>query len=152
MNDGPLIYLIAGEPSGDMLGARLMAALKERRPGVRFQGVGGPNMAEHGLDSLFPMAELSIMGGAEILPRLFSLIKRIRQTIRDVRAAQPAALVTIDSPGFNFRVARKLKGRNIPLIHFVAPSVWAWKPGRARKIARFLDQLMALLPTRAVES
>ena len=143
----PLIFLVAGEPSGDLLGARLMAALKDLTGGrVRFAGIGGDEMARAGLESLFPMAELSIMGFFEILPRLPRLVARIRQTAAEARRLQPAAVVTIDSPGFSFRVAKRLKGLGIPLIHYVAPSVWAYAPGRAKRVARFLDHVLALLP------
>jgi len=145
-NDGPLIYLIAGEPSGDLLGGRLMASLKDRQPGVRFAGVGGARMGEQGLDSLFPMSELSTMGLAEIVPHIPHLLQRIKQTVAEVERLRPAVLITIDAPEFNFRVAKKLQGQGIPLIHYVAPTVWAWKPWRARKVAAFLDHLMALLP------
>jgi lipid-A-disaccharide synthase len=144
---GPLIFVIAGEPSGDLLGARLMAALKQRTGGrVRFAGIGGEEMRGQGLDSLSPMAELTVMGLVEVLPRLPNLIRRITQTVAAVRRLKPDALVTIDSPGFNFRVARRLKGEGVPLIHYVAPSVWAWRAGRARTIASFLDHLLVLLP------
>ena len=151
MSDGkagaPNIYLIAGEPSGDLIGAGLMAALKDATGGaVRFAGIGGEHMAGHGLRSLFPMAELSVMGLVEVLPRVPRLLRRIRQTARDIRRRAPDAVVTIDAPGFSFRVARRLAGRGIPLVHYVAPTVWAWRPGRAAKIARFLDHLLAVLP------
>jgi lipid-A-disaccharide synthase len=143
----PLIYLVAGEPSGDVLGAGLIAALKELCDGrIRFSGIGGSRMVAEGFDSLFPMAELSIMGGAEILPHVPRLLKRIRQTVANIRAMRPDVLVTIDSPGFCFRVAKRLQGEGIPLVHYVAPTVWAWKPRRARKISRFLDHLLVLLP------
>ena len=141
------IMMLAGEPSGDALGGRLMAALDERSGGaVSFRGVGGERMLAQGLDDLFPMAELSVMGLVEVLPRAQQLMRRVRDTVHAVRAARPDALVTIDAPGFNFRVGRRLARSGIPLIHYVAPSVWAWRPGRARKIARFLDHLLALLP------
>lgn len=144
---GPTIFLVAGEPSGDALGARLMSALKEARGGdVRFAGIGGAGMAAEGLDSLFPMSELSLMGLAEVLPHVPRLLRRIDETVDAARARRPDVVVTIDSPGFSFRVARRLAGSGIPLIHYVAPSVWAWRPGRARKIAGFLDHLIALLP------
>lgn len=144
---GPLVFVIAGEPSGDALGARVMAALKAKTGGrARFAGIGGPRMAQEGLVSLFPMAELTVMGLTEVLPRLPNLIGRLNATVRAVRACRPDALLTIDSPDFTLRVARRLKGRGIPLIHYVAPTVWAWRPKRARRIARFLDHLMALLP------
>lgn len=143
----PHIFVLAGEPSGDALGGRLMAALKKKTGGrIRFSGVGGERMAEQGLESLFPMSELSVMGLAEVLPHLPKLLRRIRQTAESVARLKPAALITIDSPDFSFRVAKRLKEQGIPLIHYVAPSVWAWKPGRARKIAGFLDHLLALLP------
>ena len=142
--------VLAGEPSGDILGARLMAALAERADGdVRFGGVGGEAMAAHGLQSIVPMEELSVMGFFEIVPRIPRLLRRIRQTATAVRRARPDALVTIDSPGFNFRVAARLTGRGFPVIHYVAPQVWAWRPGRARTIARFVDHLLLVLPFEA---
>ena len=142
-----LVYLIAGEPSGDLLGARLMKAIKAKTDGqIRFIGIGGPNMEAEGLKSLFPMSELSIMGLSEIIPHIPKLLRRIKETVADIESQKPDCLVTIDAPGFTFRVAKKLKGKGIPLIHYVAPTVWAWKPGRAKKIAQFLDHLMVLLP------
>jgi lipid-A-disaccharide synthase len=141
----PLVFLIAGEPSGDALGGRLMAALKTLAD-VRFAGIGGAHMRDQGLTSLFPMTELSVMGLAEVLPHVPRLLRRLNQTVGEIRGRRPAAVVTIDSPGFNFRVTRRLKGLRIPLIHYVAPSVWAWRPGRARRIAAWLDHLLALLP------
>jgi lipid-A-disaccharide synthase len=141
------LMLVAGEPSGDMLGAKLMAALKLRTLGkVEFFGVGGERMAEQGLISRFAMSELTVMGLVEILPRIPHLRRRIRETAELALSERPDALVTIDAPGFNFRLARRLLGHGIPLIHLVAPTVWAWRPGRARKIARFLDHLLVLLP------
>lgn len=143
----PLIFLTAGEPSGDLLGARLMAAAKQRTGGrIRFAGIGGPRMTAEGLDSLFPMEELSVFGAAEILPKARQLLGRVRQTAERMLALSPAAAVTIDAPAFNFRVGKRLAGRSFPLIHYVAPQVWAWRPGRARVIARFLDHLIVLLP------
>jgi lipid-A-disaccharide synthase len=147
-----LIYLIAGEPSGDRLGARLMAALKAEHPEpLRFRGIGGEMMAREGLTSLFPITDLAVMGLAEVLPRLPRLLRRIRETTDDIAASNPAILVTIDAPDFSLRVARKVRARktgnkDIPLIHYVAPSVWAWKAGRARKMAAYLDGVMTLLP------
>lgn len=143
----PLIFLIAGEPSGDQLGARLMAALKAETNGhVRFAGVGGPQMAGEGLSSLFPLNELAVMGFFDVIPRIPLVLRRIRETVAAVEAAKPAVLVTIDAPGFTLRVSKRLAGKGIPLVHYVAPSVWAWKPWRARKVARYLDHLLALLP------
>jgi len=143
----PLVYLIAGEPSGDRLGAGLMAALKAETGGaIDFTGIGGPAMQAEGLESLFPMSDLAVMGVAEVVPRLLQLLRRIREAVADARRKKPSVMVTIDSPDFSFRVAKQLKGQGFPLVHYVAPSVWAWRPGRARKIARFLDHVLCLLP------
>lgn len=146
---GPLIYIIAGEPSGDALGGRLMSALKERTGGgVRFAGIGGERMAEQGLRSHVPLRELAIMGVAEVLPRAQRILRRVRETVAEIRRLQPAAVVTIDSSGFTWRVAQRLRdqGETLPLIHYVAPMVWAWRGGRARRMARWYDHLMVLLP------
>lgn len=142
------LFLVAGEPSGDRLGAALMAGLRQLRPDVQFMGVGGPLMAAQGLDSLFPMQELSVMGIVEVLPKYRALKRRIAQTAAAVLAAQPAALITIDSPDFCLRVAGIVKSTQPALrtIHYVAPSVWAWRPGRAGKMARVIDHVLALLP------
>lgn len=142
------LFLIAGEPSGDRLGAALMAGLRALEPGVSFAGVGGPLMAAQGLHSLFPMEELSIMGIAEVLPKYLPLKRRIAQVAAEVIATQPAALITIDSPDFCFRVAKLVKAANPAqrTIHYVAPSVWAWRPGRAAKMAAYIDHVLALLP------
>ena len=143
----PLVFLVAGEPSGDALGGRLMAALRERAGGhIDFAGVGGERMAAEGLESLFPMTDLSVMGLVEVLPRAPRLLRRLRQTAVAVRARRPDAVVTIDSPGFNLRLARRLRGFDRPLIHYVAPTVWAWRAGRARTMAALFDRAMALLP------
>lgn len=147
MVDTPLFFLIAGEASGDLLGARLMHALKKKTNGhVRFAGIGGPRMQAEGMDLFFPQNELAHFGLFELLRHVPQLLKRIKQTIAEVKRVRPAALITIDAPDFCFRVAKKLKGEGIPLIHYVAPTVWAWRPKRAHKIAQFLDHLLALLP------
>lgn len=142
------IFLVAGEPSGDRLGAALMAGLKELAPGVAFDGVAGPLMEAEGMVSLFPMEELSVMGIAEVLPKYFHLKRRIREVADAVIASDAAALVTIDSPDFGLRVAALVKAAKPGLrtIHYVAPSVWAWRPGRAAKMARCVDHVLALLP------
>ncbi|MBU6475282.1 MAG: lipid-A-disaccharide synthase, partial [Alphaproteobacteria bacterium] len=143
------IFLIAGEASGDFLGASLMRALRAKCPeGVEFAGIGGNLMREAGLESLFPMEELSVMGLAEVLPRLFKILRRIKQTATAIAQSKPDAVVTIDSPDFCFRVVKKVKAKDAatPCIHYVAPSVWAWRPGRAKKVARFLDHILTLLP------
>ena len=142
------LFLIAGEPSGDRLGAALMAGLKALAPGVAFHGIGGPAMQAEGMVSLFPMAELSVMGIAEVLPKYLPLKRRIREAAAAALAFGPAALITIDSPDFCLRVARIVKSARPDLrtIHYVAPSVWAWRPGRAARMARVIDHVLALLP------
>lgn len=142
-----LVYLVAGEASGDALGARLMAALKELSGGrVAFAGIGGPHMAEEGLDSLFPMTDLAVMGLVEVVPRAPALLRRMHQTVRDIRRRGPAILVTIDSPDFAYRVARRLRDTAMPRLHYVAPTVWAWRPRRVRTFRRSHDHVLALLP------
>ena len=145
--EAPLVFLVAGEPSGDQLGARLMAALREESGGqLRFAGVGGERMAEAGLESLFPIHELAVMGIIEVIPKIPLVLRRVRETAAAARAARPAALVTIDAPSFTLEVSERLKGEGFPRIHYVAPSVWAWKPWRAKSMAGYLDHLLALLP------
>jgi lipid-A-disaccharide synthase len=148
-HDGPTLFLIAGEPSGDALGARLMAAAKRLTGGkVRVVGIGGEKMAAEGLVSLFPMGELTLFGIFELLPHLPNLIRRIDQTVAEIVRLRPDAVVGIDSPGFTVRVAKKVRAAEpaIPLIHYVAPTVWAWKPKRAAKYAAIYDHLLAVLP------
>jgi lipid-A-disaccharide synthase len=141
-------FLIAGEPSGDRLGAALMQGLQDLAPGVDFAGIGGPAMQARGLVSLFPMAELSIMGIAEVLPKYFHLKRRIREAAQAALDFAPDALITIDSPDFCLRVAALVKSARSAqkTIHYVAPSVWAWRPGRAKKMAKSVDHVLALLP------
>lgn len=145
----PLIYLIAGEPSGDLLAARLMAALRdEGGEAVRFAGIGGEAMREQGLDSLFPQADLAVMGLAEVVPSIPKILRRLKQTLADIRARRPDAVVTVDSWGFTGRVAKRLRaeGSTVPRIHYVAPMVWAWKEKRVHQLAGRLDLLLCLLP------
>lgn len=140
-------FIIAGEPSGDKLGAALMDGLMSESD-VRFIGIGGPQMMSKGLDSLFPMEELSVMGIAEVLPKLPGLLRRNRQAADAVLASDAVALITIDSPDFCLRVAKKIKAArpDFPVIHYVAPSVWAWRPKRAVEMAKHVDHVLALLP------
>lgn len=141
------IFILAGEPSGDRLGAALMAGIKELQPDVTFEGVGGLMMQEQGLASLFPMDELSVMGVAEVLPKYRALKARLLQTVDAVVTQQPDVLITIDSPDFSFRVAKRVKAQSdVPTVHYGAPTVWAWRPGRAAKIAKFIDHLLTLYP------
>ncbi|UXU73925.1 MULTISPECIES: lipid-A-disaccharide synthase [unclassified Paracoccus (in: a-proteobacteria)] len=141
-------FVIAGEPSGDNLGAALMAGLRQLQPDVVFDGIGGPAMAAQGLDSRFPMQELSLMGIWEVLPRYRALQARVRETAQAIAEARPDALITIDSPDFCLRVARQARVLHPGLrtIHYVAPSVWAWRAGRARKMAQVIDHVLAILP------
>ena len=141
------VFVVAGEASGDKLGAALMAGLRKHRPEVTFEGIGGDRMIAEGLQSLFPMDEISIMGITEILSQYRALKARIRQTADAVIAAKPDVLITIDLPEFGLRVARLVKARSdIRTVHYVAPTVWAWRPGRAKKMATHIDQVLALLP------
>lgn len=129
------------------MGAKLISALRQRHAGeLRFSGVGGVGMAAEGLESLFPIADLSVMGLAEIIPRVPLLLRRLAETTAHVKTVRPAAVITIDAPGFSFRLAKRLSGEGIRLIHYVAPQVWAWRPGRARHLAGRIDHLLALLP------
>jgi len=141
------VFLIAGEASGDKLGAALMAGLNDLTADVEYHGVGGAQMRARGLSSLFDYTELSVMGLVEVLPKYRALKRRIRETAAAVIAAKPDVLITIDSPDFCLRVARLVKAASgIRTVHYVVPSVWAWRPGRAAKMAPTIDQVLALLP------
>lgn len=141
------VFLIAGEPSGDALGQALMAGLRSLREDVEFHGVGGPLMAAEGLESRFPMDELSVMGIAEVLPKYRHLKRRIRECADAVLALKPDVLITIDSPDFCLRVARLVKqASDIRTVHYVAPTIWAWRPGRAKRMVGVIDQVLALFP------
>ncbi|HTI00480.1 MAG TPA: lipid-A-disaccharide synthase [Acidisoma sp.] len=147
MSEGaPLIYIVAGEASGDVLGARLMRAIRARMPGARFAGIGGARMAELGFVSLFPMHELALMGLAEVLPKLRKLRRRMEETVTDVTARRPDAIVTIDSPGFTLRLLKRVAPLGIPRAHYVAPQVWAWREHRVKKYPGLWDKLLCLLP------
>ena len=141
-----LVYLLAGEHSGDVLGARLMAALRAARPDIDFAGIGGPRMASEGLESLFPMQELAVMGLLEVLPRLARLRRLMAAAETDILARRPQVLVTIDSPGFALRLLRRLRNSGIARVHYVAPQVWAWRESRVRDFPGLWDRLLCLLP------
>ncbi|MEM9580304.1 MAG: lipid-A-disaccharide synthase [Pseudomonadota bacterium] len=141
------VFITAGEPSGDKLGAALMGGLQELVPDVQFDGIGGARMIEAGLSSLFAMDEISIMGISEILSQYRHLKRRIAETADAIVAAKPDVLVTIDLPEFSLRVAKLVKEKSdIRCVHYVAPTVWAWRSGRAAKMARHIDQVLALFP------
>jgi lipid-A-disaccharide synthase len=143
------IFLIATEASGDRLGANLMKVLRQRLgDAVRFEGVGGQSMAREGLVSLFPIEELSIIGVTAVVKQLPKILRLIRATANAVTEASPDILVIVDSPDFTHRVARRVRARDpsIPIIDYVAPSVWAWRPGRAPTMRSYVDHVLALLP------
>ena len=145
------IYLIAGEASGDFLGGQLMKAIKVQAPDTKFSGVGGPLMIEQGLESLFPMNDLSVMGVLEVLPRLKLILTRIKQATDNVVNTKPDVVVSIDAPDFSLRVIKRVIKKTQKqteacpkFIHYVAPMVWAWRPKRAKKVAKILDGLLCL--------
>ena len=146
------IYIIAGEKSGDNLGGRLIAKLREKSPQTQLKGIGGNKMIANGLEqSLFDIKEINLMGFIEVLPHAFKLIKLINKTVQDIINFKPEIVITIDSPGFNFRVVEKLRKLNFKtkFIHFVAPSVWAYKPERAVRTAKLFDELISIIPWEA---
>lgn len=147
--NAPHVCLVAGEESGDRLGAALIGALKRATQGrVRVSGVGGAHMAEEGVVSPFPLGELAIIGFASIPARLPTILRHIREAADAVIAARPDVLVIIDSPEFTHRVAKRVRARapQIPIVDYVCPSVWAWRPGRARAMRAYVDHVLALLP------
>jgi len=145
---GPHVFLVAGEESGDRLGASLIAALRRADPNVRLSGVGGEHMAAAGVPSLFPLGDLAIIGFAAIAMSLPKILKRIAEAADAVIAAQPDVVVIIDSPEFTHRVARRVRARapQIRIVDYVCPSVWAWRSGRARAMRSYVDRVLALLP------
>lgn len=144
----PRIFLVAGEHSGDALGARLMMALTALRPGVSFSGVGGPHMTAAGLNSLFPMSDIAVIGPAAIIEHLPQLLRRIRETASAAVEAAPDVVVIIDAPEFTHRVARRIRKAQpgLPIVDYVSPSVWAWRSWRAPRMRAYIDEVLALLP------
>lgn len=143
------LFLVAGEHSGDLLGGKLMAALEARAPGrIRFAGVGGEHMAAAGLVSLFPLDDVAVMGPMSILPRLPRIVSRVYRAVDAAIAFAPDAVVIIDSPEFTHPIAKRIRRRRpfIPIIDYVSPSVWAWRPGRAKRMRAYVDHVLALLP------
>lgn len=143
-----LVYLIAGEPSGDMLGVRLMRALRAIEPNVEFAGVGGENMESAGLKSLFDITDLAIMGLAEVIPSIPKVLRHIKETVADIALKKPDVVITIDSWSFSARVHKALRKKGIKVLqmHYVAPQVWAWKKGRAKTMHKYIDRLLTLFP------
>ncbi|MGE0701131.1 MAG: lipid-A-disaccharide synthase, partial [Hyphomicrobiaceae bacterium] len=143
------LYLVAGEHSGDALGGRLMAAIRKAMPRpVRFEGIGGPHMEAEGLSSLFPMSEVAVMGPVAIIKALPRLVRRINEAAAAGIAMRPDAVVVIDSPELTHPIARRIRKRLVdtPIIDYVSPSVWAWRPGRAPRMRSYIDHVLALLP------
>jgi lipid-A-disaccharide synthase len=142
------IFIIAGEKSGDLLGGRILRNLDKNE--FEFYGIGGETMKKEGLKSIFPIEDISVMGVFEILPKLFKILQRIRETAKAVLNIKPNVFITIDSPDFSFRVAKKIKRSDkengIKKIHLVAPSVWAYRKNRAKKISKLYDLLLCILP------
>jgi lipid-A-disaccharide synthase len=144
--DSPLFILVAGEASGDLLGAGLIAALRERFPHARFAGVGGPRMRAAGFEAWHDADELAVMGLVEVLKHLPRLLALRRDVRRRTLAAKPAAFIGIDAPDFNFGLERALKSRGVRTVHYVSPSIWAWRAKRARTIGRSADLVLCLFP------
>ena len=142
------VVIVAGETSGDALGADLMQALQQQQAHLLVSGVGGPKMQAQGLTSLFPMSEIALMGLKEILPKLPELFKLVDATVAHILQAKPDVLVLIDSPEFNHRVAKRVKKQRpeLPIVCYVAPQIWAWRRGRAKKMRAYFDAVMAFLP------
>ncbi len=143
------VYLVAGELSGDILGAGLMRALTARHPGVEFRGIGGPRMIAEGIDSRFPLETLSVMGLVEVLRHLPGLVRVRRELRRDALAWRPDIMVGIDAPDFNLGLERQLREAGLTTAHYVSPSVWAWRQGRVKGIARSVDAMLTFLPFEA---
>ena len=141
-------YLIAGEPSGDALGARLIDAIRRKDKNAEFYGIGGDSMQKKGLTSLFDISDLAIMGLTEVIPSIPRVLKRISETISDIQKNKPDVVITIDSWSFCARIHKKLRklNLNIPHVHYVAPQVWAWKKKRARTMHKYIDHLLTLFP------
>lgn len=141
-------YLIAGEPSGDSLGGRLMQALKAQDKNAQFYGIGGDVMQEQGLKSLFNISELAVMGLAEVIPSIPKILRRIKETVQNIQDVKPDVIVTIDSWSFSARIHKKIRALKlgIPQVHYVAPQVWAWKKKRARTMYKYIDLLLTLFP------
>lgn len=150
MNQFLRVYLIAGEPSGDLLGSRIMRALEKQTQGmVSFFGVGGETMAKEGLHSLFDISDLAVMGFVEVVPSIPRILRHLNEIVADIQDKKPDIVMTIDSFSFSVRIHQKLKkaGIKIPHVHCVAPQVWAWKKGRAKTLGQYVDRLFCLLPS-----
>ena len=146
---GPLIALCAGEASGDLLGAHLMAAIKQRCPNARFIGIGGPRMLAEGIESLYEQEKLAVRGFAEVVKRLPEILRIRRGLVRELKRIRPDVFVGIDAPDFNLGVAEKLKKAGIATLHYVSPSVWAWRRERVNTIVHQVNKVLCLFPMEA---
>src|SRR5699024_225088 len=146
LGPNPVIAIVAGETSGDILGAGLMRALRRFYPAARFVGVCGPLMEAEGGESLFPMENLAVMGITEILPKLRELLRLRRELVAHILAAKPVVCITIDSPDFTLGVAKQVHAQGVRTVHYVSPSVWAWRKGRMKTMQASVDHVIALLP------
>lgn len=142
----PIIWILAGETSGDELGAKLIKALRHFNPDLQFLGVGGPRMQEQEMKILFPMQDLAVMGLVEVLPKIWTLSKRLNQAVKHIETIHPDIIVTIDSPGFSLRLLKKVQSLSIPRVHYVAPQVWAWHENRVKKFPGLWEKLLCLFP------
>lgn len=142
------VYFVVGEASGDALGADLIVALRQLRQSIEFVGLAGPKMQAMGVESLFDIEAISVMGFSAVIARLPTIIERIWRTARDIADKKPDVVVLIDSPDFTHRVAKRVRAKipGVPIIKYICPSVWAWRPGRARTMARYIDHVLAILP------
>ena len=145
----PKIAIVAGEASGDLLGAHLIATLNQKRSDLMFFGIAGPKMQREGAQSLFPLEKLSVRGYIEVLTHLYGLLKLRRNLLNQILAEKPAVFIGIDAPDFNFWLEKKLKKHGIPTIHYVSPSIWAWRGGRINKIKHAVTHMLALFPFEA---
>ncbi|HQT25632.1 MAG TPA: lipid-A-disaccharide synthase, partial [Burkholderiales bacterium] len=140
------IGIVAGEASGDLLGAHLVRALRERLPDAEFVGMGGPKMAAAGVKSLFPMEKIAVMGYVEVLKRYFQITSIRRKLIRYFRSNPPDIFIGVDAPDFNLDIELALRKRGIPTVHYVSPSIWAWRGERIRKIKRACSKVLVIFP------
>jgi lipid-A-disaccharide synthase len=145
-SDSPSIFIIAGEASGDMYGAALVAELKKRIPDIKIHGIGGEKMKRAGMSMLFSNSELAVVGIVEIFAHITPIINAFRNTVRWLREQRPSLLVLIDYPEFNMLVASKAKELNIPVMYFISPQIWAWRQGRVKKIKKIVDRMAVILP------
>lgn len=148
-SSSPLVGIVAGEPSGDLLGAALVTALRKRNPGLRFVGIGGPKMMAAGVQSLYPMEKLSVRGYVEVIRHYREIIRIRKELKRYFLRERPVVFIGVDAPDFNLDLESGLKSRGIPAVHYVSPSIWAWRGGRIRKIRKAVSRMLTVFPFEA---